>query len=196
MSSQPKRFSVRDDSLTNSVEWKDGQSYRVHGNFLSTTDAARARDTLLTPPTDAEFAEYFARRAKTNLGRRWTGEFEAIGAAVAAVVDGIGRMKDKRAARRALDMVGAELEDWGSRFGTSEASIGPAQALTFTGQDEAVGAREEDLSGHALRSNGRAPFTITGDFSTPPSPEDMNAAAKAFWDKQPTHRAAREWGKG
>jgi hypothetical protein len=161
---------------------------------IQTTDAAqariRSRDALLTPPTAEELAANQRRTASMtglDLGLRWEGNLKPVGQAVAAVIDALKRVTDKRAARDALGMATVELAAFGGELESSEAGNAQYGTVNFSGNDEANGGREEDINGHAVRSNDGGRITrITGDFGATQSPDEINEINRAHYARAGT----------
>jgi hypothetical protein len=102
---------------------------------------ARARDAILSPPTQSEYAEN-ARRVATmtglDLGRVWAGDLKPK----------LDAIRDRKQLGDALSALVSELANYGTERGRQEGSeIDGTGALTFQG-DELRGGREEDITGH------------------------------------------------
>jgi hypothetical protein len=146
-----------------------------------TRDAApRTRDVLLTPPTREEFAANQRRVARItgfDPGLVWTGDLAPVGQAVARVIDALSRVKDEAQQKQALSSAVVALADWGNGFETSEASPGPSDSLTFGG-GQTTDRPETEF-----------------DVSTTATPEDINAANRAFCDRA-NRTATRDTSRG
>jgi len=133
-----------------------------------TTDSARSRDTILSPPTAEEFAanqRRVARMTGYDPGLVWTGDMKPVGEAVARVIDALSKVKDEAQQKQALASAVVALADWGNTFETSEANRGPYDSLTFGG------SRTTDRS------------ELGFNLSTSATPDDINAANRAFCDR-------------
>jgi hypothetical protein len=130
-----------------------------------TTDSARSRDTILSPPTAEEFAanqRRVARMTGYDPGLVWTGDMKPVGEAVARVIDALSKVKDEAQQKQALASAVVALADWGNTFETSEANRGPYDSLTFGG------SRTTDRS------------ELGFNLSTSATPDDINRANRHF----------------
>lgn len=141
------------------IRTTDGKMYTSTGDH----QVGRARDTVLSPPTPAENAEWSRRMATMSGydgGLLWQGDLKPVGDAVAAVTDALRRVKGGTNRQKdALSKAVCAIANYGNHLETSEADQGPAGALAFGGNDEMNGGREEDVSGHAISSDAKPRFS-------------------------------------
>ncbi len=144
----------------------------------------RTRDTLLTPPTQAEYAEN-ARRVATmtglDLGRVWAGDLKPkldlikdrkqLGDALSSLVQELGAYGTERGRGEGAELYGGELE-------SSEAELGHTGSLTF-------GGGEPERSAASVGDSGGAQLRAWRD-KTAHEVRSMNKANRKFWnDRKP-----------
>jgi hypothetical protein len=180
----------------------------------------RSRDTVISPPTPAENAEWSKRMATMsgfNGGTMWQGDLQPVGEAVARVADALRRVKGGARQKDALSQAVVALANFGNTLGNSEADLGPADVLSFEGNDELTlsdvheangikpdpttseGARAEvemnRRTGDAINA-ANAKAWANAKFVTDAVPrdamaakiQDMNRSNADFWAKQTAHQ--------
>jgi|SRR5580658_1978468 hypothetical protein len=148
---------------------------------LRTTDAVRqARDTLLS-------AEFLPMQPQM-LGKTWVGDLTTKLNSLSAA--------DRRAA---IDGAKRALDDYASSMGPSNAGSYGTGTDARPEQEFGVGITPEALqrgNDEFWARNEAKPNTQDRTHRGPPTPASMNAAARALWASQPTHRLGPEYGKG
>jgi hypothetical protein len=97
------------------------------------------RDTVIstvTPEEDAAWSKRMATMSGYDGGLQWRGDMAPVGKAVAQVADALRRFKDKRRMKDALAQALCSIANYGNYLESSEADLGPADVLSFEGNDE------------------------------------------------------------
>jgi hypothetical protein len=187
----PQARAVKKSQVLDRWRFRDGQS-------RDAVITARTRDTVLSTPTPAENAAWSARMATMSGydgGLLWQGDLQPVGKAVAAVVDALRRVKGAARQKDALSQAVVALADFGNDLGNSEADRGPAGTLAFghATPEDVQKANDEYWRNNSTRASAMDSAGQRG-LSTRATADSINAANRAFYAPQPTHR--REWGKG
>jgi hypothetical protein len=182
-----KRFSVR--------ELIPQQRIRTTDTARSTGDAILSA-IALGSREEREFTSRTGPILGLNLGLRWVGDLQPVGAAVAQVVDALRRV-DKA---RQKDALTKALVALAKGFAADEATAGPSDSTTFNG-NLGTNITPEDIN----KANDRfwadrlgrpcATDSTGPGLSTRATPDSINAANALFWANQPTH-VGHQWGKG
>src|SRR5580704_15262283 len=147
------------------------------------------QDTVIstvTPEEDAAWAKRMATMSGFDGGTMWQGDLQPVGEAVARVTDALRRVKDKARQRDALSQAVCALADYGNHLSNSEGDLGPADALSFEGNDELT--REDvhaanNISKAATGDSGGAQMRAWRD-QTGNQIAKMQRQFDAYWEKQ------------
>jgi hypothetical protein len=168
----------------------------------------RTKDTVLSCPTPEEMEAWTKRMATMSGfdgGLQWRGDMQPVGKAAAQFADAIRRMKDGRQ----KDVLS---QNFGSFLETSEADLGPSDALSFEGNDELTLAEVHAANGiskaavgdsggaqlRALRDetgNAIAKMQRANDVAWAKKPATQATPAKLLESASPA-RSAKSWWKG
>lgn len=148
----------------------------------------RMLDAAPRSTRDASLAEQLRqseeRASPADLGRRWEGDMQPVGAGVAMTVAALAGIKDKARLNDAIKRVVRDIEMYGNRLASSTASPGPAGSLTFS--ERAPEFRlEPDLSARDPEFDV-APYVGAGA-----TPNDIAEANADYWNPRKTTDSAR-----
>jgi hypothetical protein len=162
--------------LRKPIATTDAKSVYTRGSM----SVGRARDAILSPPTQTEYAENARRVASTigmDLGQVWAGDLKPVSDAIARVKDALSRIKDKGRIGDALAAAVSELADYGGQLKSREAELGAAGSLTF-------GGGGPERSAASVGDSGGAQLRARRD-KTANEVKSINKANSKFWDRKP-----------
>ena len=186
------RCAIRDSAFNPSEDKTMTVNSQLAWKSKSQQHRFRFGDTVITPPTPEEDAEWSRRMATMSGfdgGTMWQGDLQPVGKAVAQVADAIRRVrsKDKRRAKDALAQAMTSLADFGSYLETSEANVGPAGTLAFQGNDDGLTLSDihaaNGISKAATGDSGGAQMRRWRD-QTANEVAKINAQNAAYWERQ------------
>jgi hypothetical protein len=133
--------------------------------------------STVTPEEDAAWAKRMSTMSGFDGGTVWQGDMQPVGKAVAQV---------KRRVKDAVAQALCDIANYGSYLETSEGDLGPADALSFEGNDELT--REDvhaanNISKAATGDSGGAQMRAWRD-QTGNQIAKMQRQFDAYWEKQ------------
>jgi hypothetical protein len=171
--------------IANRWRFSDGKN-----RDTSTSTSIRTSDTVIstvTPEEDAAWSKRMATMSGYDGGLQWRGDMAPVGKAVAQVADALRRVKGGARQKDALSKAVVAIANFGNTLGNSEAEFGPADALSFEGNDELTLADVHSANGiskAAVGDSGGAQLRAIRD-RTSNEVEKIQRWHDDLWAKKP-----------